>query len=322
MIFSTKNIAKLHTCETILERIDEQSLFAKYTPGMKLNRVMMSPLREDKHPSFCIYTKKNGSIAYKDYATGDRGNVFKYLGKLWNMTYPETLRRIGTELDKYDVISQEKNLITTPTPTGIDIGIVRQDFTIQDLEYWGQYSITTDLLDQYEVTSCKHYLINGRCYGTYALNDPMYAYRVFDKFKIYRPYSLKSKWRGNLTSYDIQGYKQLKGNSSDVLIITKSLKDVMVLKLLGYDAIAPPSESSHIPEEIIQAIRLRYSKVIVLYDRDKAGMLNARKLYHKYGLPFVFINKLYHVKDISDFIKKYGIELTREFLAKILRPYS
>ena len=55
----------------------------------------------------------------------------------------------------------------------------------------------------------------------------MYAYKVYNHFKIYKPYADKyTKWRNNLTELDIQGYKQLP-KTGDILVITKSMKDVM-----------------------------------------------------------------------------------------------
>ena len=49
----------------------------------------------------------------------------------------------------------------------------------------------------------------------------MYAYKVYNNFKIYRPLADKyTKWRKNLTDYDIQGYEQLP-QKGDILFITK-----------------------------------------------------------------------------------------------------
>ena len=47
----------------------------------------------------------------------------------------------------------------------------------------------------------------------------MYAYKVYNNFKIYRPLADKyTKWRNNLTDYDIQGYEQLP-QKGDILFI-------------------------------------------------------------------------------------------------------
>ena len=83
----------------------------------------------------------------------------------------------------------------------------------------------------------------------------MYAYKVFDKFKIYRPLASKyTKWRTNLTTSDVQGLAQIP-EKGDLLIITKSLKDVMVLYEMGYTAISAASETTFIPEDIISGLK-------------------------------------------------------------------
>ena len=45
----------------------------------------------------------------------------------------------------------------------------------------------------------------------------------------------------------------------------------MTLRAMGYNSIAPPSESSSIPDIVIDKLRERYKSMIVFYDRDKAG---------------------------------------------------
>ena len=125
------------------------------------------------------------------------------------------------------------------------------------------------------------------------------------------------KWRGNLSSLDIQGFEQLP-EYGDLLIITKSLKDVMVLYEMGYDAIAPPSESSEIPEVVIYNIKRRFKKILVIYDRDATGMRFARSIVNKWKFDFAFINKKYNTKDISDFVKAYSIDDAKRLLSKMI----
>jgi hypothetical protein len=71
---------------------------------------------------------------------------------------------------------------------------------------------------------------------------------VFNKIKLYRPEAPDFKWRNTCPGHYIQGLKQMNDRKSnnDTLIITKSLKDVMVFyEFIGdrYDVIAPHSET-------------------------------------------------------------------------------
>ena len=82
--------------------------------------------------------------------------------------------------------------------------------------------------------------------------------------KIYRPHSLtrKDKWRNNCGTYDLQGLAQLP-DKGKLLIITKSLKDIMVLYEYGYTAVAPQSEHSSIPTSLMENLKGRFDKIII-----------------------------------------------------------
>jgi 5S rRNA maturation endonuclease (ribonuclease M5) len=189
----------------------------------------------------------------------------------------------------------------------------------KDLAYWGQFGITREILEKYKVNAISKMFSDGVLKQVYSEDNPMYSYRVFNSFKIYKPLANKSdKWRGNLERNDIQGFEQL-NKTGDLLVITKALKDVMTLRSFGINAIAPPSESSILEEAPIESCRRRFSKIIMLYDRDKTGMLFTRKIAKKFNLDFVFINKKYEAKDISDFVKKYGRQSGKELLDYILK---
>ena len=142
----------------------------------------------------------------------------------------------------------------------------------------------------------------------------MYAYKVYNNFKIYRPLADKyTKWRNNLTEYDIQGYAQLP-KKGDVLFITKSMKDVMCLYEMGIPAISPSSESTFIPNDILESLKKRFKRIIILFDRDPAGVRYSRKISLKMNLEAMFIHKKYNAKDVSDAIKTNSFEEIKEWL--------
>lgn len=198
------------------------------------------------------------------------------------------------------------------------IGVVRQEFTNVDKAFWQQFGITLDTLKRYNVSSIKYYLCDGIVKGIYKDESPMYAYKVYDKFKIYRPLADKyTKWRNNLTEYDIQGLEQLP-EKGELLIITKSLKDVMCLREMGYDAISPSSESTFIPDNILDILKKRFKRILVCFDRDPAGVKNMRKISKKTGLNGFLVHKKFQSKDISDAVKNNGFEVIKNWLNKTL----
>ena len=60
----------------------------------------------------------------------------------------------------------------------------------------------------------------------------------------------------------------------------------------------------------------------MLYDYDDAGVNGAAKAKEAYSIDTVFIPKhyydLYKAKDVSDFIKEFGLVKTRELLEELI----
>jgi DNA primase len=303
------------TMEYILSKISEYDIFAKYVGEFKIGRIYHSPLREDPDPSFGIYvSSKTGSLLYKDLGNGDCGNVFKFVKRIKNLsTYKETYLEIIKDLN---VNTTERKLThTNYTKTKETIlSVVRKQFNATDIKFWNRFGISKETLEIYKVNAISKYLSNGIVKGEYSQEDPMFCYRVFNKFKIYRPFSTKiNKWRSSLSNLDIQGFEQLP-EKGDLLIITKSLKDVMVLYEMGYNAVAPASESAAIPEIVMSNLKRRFKKILIFYDRDRAGIIFARRETQTHNLNAIFINKKYKKKDISDFVEHYGYSPGLEML--------
>ena len=68
--------------EDILTKVTEAELLANYLNVFRVPCIINSPLREDKRPSFGLYTNDGKRIFYTDLSTGDRGGIFDLLGKL------------------------------------------------------------------------------------------------------------------------------------------------------------------------------------------------------------------------------------------------
>lgn len=307
------------TLDYILSRVSEYDIYARYLGQFKVGFIYNSPFRKDKNPSFGIFlSKRSGKLLFKDHGSGICGDIIKFVSELKGLTnYNDILNTIIKDLK----IKNDTVLTSTydyKSTSSTVIGVVRQPFTEADLEYWAKYGITIPTLDKYKVNSIKYYLCNGIVKGIYKLENPMFSYKVFNNFKIYRPFGDKfTKWRNNLTPYDIQGFEQLpkKGN---LLIITKSLKDVMALYEIGYTAISPSSESTFIPDDALEALKLRFKRILLCFDRDGAGVRNMRKVSLKTGLNGFLVHKSFNAKDISDAIAQHGQCKVKEWLTKTI----
>lgn len=310
------------TLDWILSKVTEYDIYAKYIGQFKVGMIYNSPFRKDKNPSFGIYySKRTKQLLFKDHGTGECGNVIKFVSLFTGKTeYNDILSDI---VDKLNITNNTK-LVSSKQyiqPTETVIGVVRQEFTDIDINYWKQFNISINTLKKFNVNSIKYYLCNGIVKGTYKRENPMYAYKVYNNFKIYRPLADKyTKWRNNLTDYDIQGYEQLP-QKGDILFITKSMKDVMCLHEMGYPAVSPSSESTFLPKDVLEQLKTRFKRIIILFDRDTAGVKRSRKLSQETGLEAMFINKKFKAKDISDAVEANSFEEIKNWLDETIKNY-
>lgn len=310
------------TIDWILSKVTEYDIYAKYIGQFKVGMIYNSPFRKDKNPSFGIYySKRTKQLLFKDHGTGECGNVIKFVSLFTGKTeYSDILSDIVDKLNitnNTKLVSSKQYIPSTETV----IGIVRQEFTDVDINYWKQFNISINTLKKFNVNSIKYYLCNGIVKGTYKRENPMYAYKVYNNFKIYRPLADKyTKWRNNLTDYDIQGYEQLP-QKGDILFITKSMKDVMCLHEMGYPAVSPSSESTFLPKDVLEQLKTRFKRIIILFDRDVAGVKRSRKLSRETGLEAIFINKKFKAKDVSDAVKANSFEEIKNWLNETIKNY-
>lgn len=322
-MYSTKTAITM-SLRDLLDKLSDYDIYAYYLGKFKPGKLMNSPLRpDDKIPSFAIFPGKTGGLLFKDHGTGESGNALKFMKLYRQLDTREEIERELLKIVKCVNPTQmvQKAVRVAENASETLIGIVRQPFTEVDKQYWKQFHISTDTLKLYNVFSIKYFLCNNIVRGIYKDDNPMYAYKVDDRFKIYRPLASKyTKWRTNLNNTNIQGYAQLP-DKGDLLIITKSLKDVMCLHEMGFTAVSPSSETTFVPESILEKLKKRFKTVIILFDRDVAGVQNARQCSKKYKLDAIFVHKKFKAKDISDAVKANGFFVVKEWLTKTVERY-
>jgi hypothetical protein len=296
------------------------TLFQYYTNlNFSLNKVYSSPFRADTIPSFSIFKSNIGTYLFKDLATGDCGdaiklvNIYIYSNTPRSVTIFNILKDLLWSKKKFEPQNQIQ------IKPKAKLGIQRGNFTEIDLKYWKQFNITLNILQKYNAYKTNLVFVGDKvCWG-YSKTNPIYTYVINGNYKIYRPYSTNkaSKWLGNTTLNDIGGYKQLPP-TGELLIITKSLKDVMVLDSLGYNAITPNSETSLIPNVIIEELKQRFTTLIVFYDNDIPGKKASAKMCETYNLHSFDLPETTNTKDIAEFMQKYGYDTTRNLLGDIM----
>lgn len=319
MVYDISKIIPTTKAE-VLDMVDELSIYAKYLGFKpKLNQIYTSPLRDDKSPSFSLFLGNNGHILHKDFGTGRSGDCIEFIRKLKNITTRDAINEVLQTLKDSNFIplSPVKRLRQIPS-SATKIEIRKMPFTKEGLAYWAQYGINENILAKYDVFQTSKVWIRDKLKFFHKAGNLIFTYQIYDRLKVYMPMHESVRFLTNCNTYYIQGWKQL-NFKNDILIITKSLKDVMVLDKLGYSAIAPNAESYNIPENIVNEIRRRFKTIILFYDRDMAGMTNTHKLVRKYGFNYFFIPKKYKIKDISDFYKAKGKKETIKLLSNLIQ---
>lgn len=321
--------------KAILNQVSDYEIYSYYLGhAFQIGKVFKSPFRKDELASFGIFQSRYYSgLLHKDL--GDPryvGDCFSFVEQRFpGTTYNEALHRVARDimlgnLKRYLSFTERK-----PTEKTTKLRCLIQYEPLYKLSeiaenYWTEIGITEEWRKFFKIYGAKNLYVDNNEVWTATSNNPIFIYKSFDKIKGYRPLEdVKSrKWISNTSRYDIQGWEQLPElNEVDTIVITKSLKDVAVLRTLGYLAIAPPSESVMIPVTAMKLLNTRYGikKFIVLFDRDHGGMQGAKKMFNAYrgtyNITFKFIGKG-HPKDISDFRRKYGESSTKRYLHYLL----
>ena len=312
----------------ILDKVNQYDIFKCYcTPFTVLNKSFKSELREDKRPT-CSIGKYRNNLLYKDFTEVGTLNCFDYMMKKYNITFIEALQKVNIDfsvgLESFIYVGDFHKMSPYKTDFNIknvaefvsSIRVCVRNWNIQDKAFWnGKYYLTSTILRQFEIYPLSGFYINGAYTECGSAVYGYYFGRSIDGqelWKIYQPYADKdSKWRTNCTDNIIQGLKQLP-ETGELLLITKSLKDVVVLNSCQFSAIAPQAESNNINPLLIESLKKRFKTVLLLYDNDNPGIKASEKISQEHDLKTIFMPDT--SKDASDFIELYGREMLINYL--------
>ena len=303
------------TKEKLYEAISQEEIFRRYIPNFKsVGTKFKSNLREDPNPS-CIITPYNGVLWYKDFGTTTKAvDAVGYVAMIYGINYNQALEKIANNLG-YDATIKVTSLSKIEVKKKFEFKV--RNFFNRDKEYWGQYGLTADDLKFFDIYPIDWLRVIKDSHVTVVREEFAYVY-IIDKgvYKFLFPYS-DYKWLSNCTSDTYQGYNQLPW-TGELLIITKSLKDVAVLKKLGYYAIAPGSEAQVISKQFMSLLKKRFNRIVLFYDNDTAGISGANKNATLHQLGSIIIPVEYEIKDISDYVKINGLEEAGNLMKKLL----
>lgn len=308
--------------EDILYKVSEADIIAYYLNIHTIPCVINSPLREDKNPSFGIYSPDGVKVYYTDLSTRDRGGIFDLLGNLWHCNFKEVLHRVSNDL-KYiqkstnlrgitQSINSIKSYNSYKSTTELQCKI--RDWKEYDLEYWGSYGISIEWLKYAEVYPISHKIIikNNQ---KYVLPTDKYAYAYIERkedkvtIKIYQPFNKNGyKWSNKHDSSVISLWTKIP-KSGKIVCICSSVKDALCLWAnTGIPSIAIQGEGYKMSDTAITELKKRFKTIFVCLDNDPPGILDAQKLTKETGFTNIILPKFEGGKDISDLYKSVGKE--------------
>lgn len=324
--------------ESVLAQVTDYDLFRHYCGGFDVvNNKFSSEFREDTNPS-CIIGRWGDKLYYKDFAEPNNYDAIAYIMRKHSVNFMQALCMINRDFDLgLGSTYPTSKLPMSGSVSGIHYNVDVRQFSAaptilrikarkwqaKDGEYWKhRYGISLDTLRKYRVVPIERYWYSGKK-GHSMIITSFHAYAYFcgymedgrESWKIYQPYSNSDKWMSNVPGKYLQGYDELPW-LGDLLIITKALKDVMVLDQLGYNAVAPHGENFVISKELMATIRHRFTRVVILYDNDGPGIRAAEALARKHELEAMFLPE--GTKDVSDFVESYDYDTLDQLLIEMM----
>lgn len=254
-----------------------------------------------------------------DFQKGDRNNfVFTLaakckayqidksftLGEIINrfrdrdFTETEIRNAVNSAYKYHGKVQKAKSTSSNNLQTNIDTRPLNES----ELAYWQKYKILPKILEIYGVLAVNSYQVGSHIENT-EMDNPIFCYQAEGSYKIYRPCAREGQnkfiWIGNRPKDWYFGLEYCKG--SERVYLTGGEKDVLTLICQGVEAFPLNSETASMPQDLADKLKMQYNEVIVLYDNDKTGQDNSKKICNQHDFTRGILPD--GVKDVSDLIK-------------------
>jgi len=316
------------TKDFILSSLSQEQIFEKYLGiSVEYNKLQRSGLRKDPKPSVAFKKMIGGDIICSDFGDARiKGDCFNLVAAIHRCEYKDTYKIIANDFNIIDTqitpqsikkIYKSEILKDSKEKEVVPIQIKKREWSKQDIDFWRQYGISLKTLRKFNVFPISHYWYNDNIRTCRSMSFAYFFYTFC--YKIYSP--LEKVYRFINNSTRIQGYGQLP-DKGELLIITKSLKDVMVLYEFGITSVSLQAEGNMLNQEYYDDLSSRFDKIISFYDYDYQGISGSGNLKRRYGIPRIMLSngkyntKDYGAKDISDYYLAFGKEKTQLLINK------
>lgn len=297
-----------------ISHIREADIAAYYLGIKSIPCLIASPLRQDRKPSFCLFSNDGKEVGYLDYSTREHGSIINLLMRLWDCSFLEAKKRIANDLGDAELnISIGKGSYSNRTPirtnSGIDLQCRVREWRDYDIEYWNSYGISLKWLKYADVYPISHKIVIKDDIS-YAFGADKYAYAYVEfkegktTLKIYQPFNKRGfKWANRHDKSVISLWTKVP-ETGERICICSSLKDALCLWAnTGIPALAIQGEGYGISNTAVNELKRRFKKVYILLDNDEPGKKDAVHLASKTGFTNIVLPPFDGGKDISDLYK-------------------
>lgn len=316
--------------QDVLNVTTEVDITSHYLGIQAIPCVIQSPLRQDNHPSFGIYSPDGVEVNYIDFSTHEGGRIFTLLSKMWNIPFEEVCVKIYNDFSKIKPIANanirtSRISIRKSGSNEIKLECRVREWKKHDLDYWKSFGISLEWLKYAEVYPISHKIVT-KGGQRYVFGADKYAYAYVERkennitLKIYQPFNKAGfKWTSKHDKSVISLWTKVPEYGKKICICS-SLKDALCLWAnTGIPSIAIQGEGYPISNTAINELKRRYTKVYICLDNDKAGLQDALNLASKTGFINVVLPSFNGGKDISDLYKVKG---KNDFLSIILPLFN
>lgn len=304
----------------VLSMATEEYLFEQM--GVPLEEgIFVSPFRTDHNPTCSLWRSPKDRLYFTDWAVGDPMDVFKLAQYVYGCDEQQALRTLYDLAKGYNHnihLDRERRPKPVIDQKPCEIRVRRRDWKKDDLEWWSRFGISLTTLNLFRVAPLEMAWFNERVVYMHPYGIG-YVYDFLDHdYKLYFPDKVKYRFLHNRADL-LQGYDQLP-DTGEYLVITKSLKDVMLFRELGIPAVAPMAESIMVPEHYLQELDRRFDTIVVLMDTDLPGLRALRK-YKQLGYQICMIPKRLEAKDITDLYRKVSAAIMAKLIEQAKQFY-
>lgn len=300
---------------TLSKEVNFPVLLNEFFGITKIPCLINSPLRDDKHPSFKIYSPDGVNLYFKDFSTGEHGGMLKFFSLYWGVSIPKAVEKLNKNLIETKDNSNKKAVTVNHTlDSSKNIEVKVRNWKPYDKEYWESYGVTIEALKKADVYPVSHRIIekDGK---TMAIPMDKLAYAYVERkdkkvtIKLYQPYNTRGyKWLGTHRGDVISLWSTLP-EKGDKVCLCSSVKDALCLTCnTGIPAIALQGEGYVMSTTAQKNLKSRFKNIYILYDNDKAGLAYAQKTSEETGFKNIILPQFEGGKDISDFYKIVGKE--------------